>query len=77
VVVRALRRRRVIHRYQFLSLAIVDNFFADIHSLVVFIDTIFVAECRVDLLLDDAAHTVGQVVGHRIQIGEFCALLLL
>ena len=62
VVVRALRRRGVVHRYQFLSLVIVFNFFADIHSLVVCFNAIIVAECRVDLLLDDAAHTVGEVV---------------
>jgi len=76
LVVRALRRQGVVHRHQLLRLVIVYNFFADIHSLVVCFDTVIVAECRMNLLLDYAAHTIGQVVSHGIQKGELGRLLL-
>lgn len=57
-VVCALRRMWVLDCHQFLG-CLVENYMSTIHGLVILVNSVRVAKCRVHLLLDDGLHTVG------------------
>lgn len=77
VVLRALRKIRDFYHNILASGLVPLRHHFIIHGLVVFVDSVRVAERRVNLLLDDSFHAVGELVVQGIQkVFLRCDLLL-
>ena len=77
MVLRALRKIRDFHHNLLPSDRVPLRLHVIIHGLVIFVDGVRVAESRVNLLLDDGFHAVGELVVQGIQkVFLRCDLLL-